>query len=80
MTVNTRGICVHTPANYSQVNGQNRGRYAKTKGKITLTCEQVRAKLQFKNGGKNITALQSRGKITKKPKNYELNTAKLLID
>jgi hypothetical protein len=40
----------------------------------------VRAKLQFKNGGKNITALQSRGKITKKPKNYELNTAKLLID
>jgi len=28
------------------VNGQNRGKYAKTKGTITMTCEKQRAKSQ----------------------------------
>jgi len=51
------------------VNGQNRGKSAKTKGKITK-LKKTRAKLQLK--------LRSRGKNTQK-KGFEFNVMRLLI-
>jgi hypothetical protein len=57
-------LAIYKSIRFALANGQNRGKYPKTKGKITRTCDQRQNHKVKKNESKHAIAFQSRGMMS----------------